>query len=327
MTIQNSMNEIADVIKSTDDFCIITHISPDGDAVGSSCALFGLLKKLGKQAVITCADKIPKLFYFLPYYSEIQRIENLKDKNYKVAIAVDCADKARMGASAAIFDKAEKTICIDHHTSNTGFAEFNVIDADAAATGEMIFKLIDQFNDRTFIDKAIASCIYTALVTDTGNFTYSNTNTSAFGIMIKLMEAGVDLSYISVQLYQMIPFEKTALIARAINNTKMLLNGTLGISCLARRDFTETGALDEHIEGVIENIRSIDTVKVAVLMKETNSGRYKVSLRSKNGIDVSAIAGKFGGGGHKSAAGCVLNGPFEHAFSTIAAAAEAAMNV
>lgn len=305
----------AEFIKAHDDFLLIAHVSPDGDALGSCLALYCALLSLGKTAQVVCEEKVPHTYGFLPHADRVLQPEEAKPA--KTVIAVDCADLKRTGRCSALFDGAENTFCIDHHETNPGFAQENFIEI-VAATGELIYRVIRSLGLTLTVD--MAACLYTALASDTGNFAYSNTTPATFRIMAELLESGLDLPELNRRLFRSEPLRKVRLRARAIENLSLTCDGRLGVTAVTLSDFAACGATGEDNEGVIDAIRDIDTVEVAAVLRECKDGAARVSLRSKYRADVSAVAQRFGGGGHLRAAGCTLYLPIEEATATITAA-------
>ena len=318
---ETTLSRLAEYICARDGFCIVAHTSPDGDTLGSSLALFLTLKKLGKRAIIVCDQPIPATYRFLPSWDQVvlpcdaPLMENV--------IAVDCADLSRLGDAVALFEHAKSTANIDHHATNNSYAQINALNTRAAATGEIMFRLVNLL--LTPIDIPIALCLYTALTTDTGNFSYSNTTPDTFRIAAELLEYGVDNAMINRMIYRMIPFQKIKLMGFAVSNMELIHDGKIGVSIVRRSAMDQIGAADEDTEGIIDHIRDVDTVQVAILIWETKDGGFKVSLRSKEMVDVSVIAGRFQGGGHPRAAGFSATGTFDEVYDAVVRAVIEAM--
>ncbi len=306
---EDVLRSIAAFIKENDGFTVIAHTSPDGDTLGASLALYGTLKRMGKRAEIVCEQPVPHVYAFLPGAEAVQLPEQAA--GMENAIAIDCADLARMGAAGRLFQAAKRTCNIDHHITNDSYAAFNAVDAEAAATGEIIAALAALLLPK--IDDAIATCLYTALLTDTGNFAYSNTRPETLHTAADLLACGADNTEINRQIYRTVPFAKQKLLGRALDHMELYCEGKLGISYVTLADFAETGAKEEDTEGVIDSVRDIEGVEAAAFLRETPSGSFKVSLRSKRFADVGAIAHALGGGGHKHAAGYTAFGPLQEA--------------
>lgn len=317
----NSLLEIAEALKKRDDFTIITHVSPDGDAVGSALALYRLLHKLGKRAQVVCDNPVPRVYQFMPGAETVVR--SGQAAAYRNAVCVDCSDELRMGDAARIFQRAELTINIDHHATNMGHAQLNYIDERAAATAQIICQLIDLFPGMT--DKETAVCLYIGLITDTGSFSYSNTTPETLFCAAELMKLGIDTAQLNMRVFHSVTVQRLRLHGFAIKNIALLYGSRVSFVSITREDIARYGATDEDTEGIIDYARDIDTVQIAVFMRESEYGRYKLSLRSKGDIDVSSIARAFGGGGHVNAAGYTDSGSYEEAKGRILMAAKGAL--
>ena len=304
-------------IRAHDDFVLISHVSPDGDTLGSALALYQGLLFLGKKAQIVCADAVPAIYRFLPCSNEV--IPPEKAKKTEAVIAVDCADYDRTGAAGALILPVTATLNIDHHDTNTNYLKANYV-RHVAAAGELIYGLL--LNLAVPVSKPIAACLYTALVTDTGNFAYSNTTPDTLRIAAELLEAGIDLPELNRLIFRTKPLQKVKLLGRAIDTAEIHADGRISICALSKKDFADCGAAGEDTEGVIDSLRDIDTVEIAALLREDEDGSIRVSLRGKRSADVSKIASEFGGGGHRLAAGCTMHMPLSGAKDTILAAAK-----
>jgi len=321
MLSSQQIDSLRDFIKERDGFTIIAHISPDGDAIGSSLALLWLLKKLGKLAEAVCNDPIPAIYAFLPMAEAMLLPENAA--GYENVITVDCADKSRLGSASAIFDAAECTYNIDHHPTNDAYAQRNAIDSDAAATGELIYRLTKSFGIE--IDADFASCLYTALMTDTGNFAYSNTTAETMRIAGDLLGAGADGYELNLRIYRNTSLERLMLLRQAIGNLKLYEDGRVGITSLSRKEIEDSGAREDDTEGMVDCVRDIESVEIAVFIKQGSACGWKVSLRSKLCADVGAVAAGMGGGGHERAAGYTADGQLDAVWANALARAKEAL--
>ena len=292
-------NALINFIREQNEITLIAHISPDGDTLGSALAVYLLLTRMGKKCEVVCDNPVPKIYAFFPDSDKVVTPENAI--GYHAVIAIDCADRSRMGRAAKLFDNAEKTALIDHHVTNPGFAGINLIIPQAAAVAEIINSLYLKMDMP--VNKDAACCIYAGIVTDTGNLSYDNTTPSALRIIADFVEQGLDIAKLNRLIYRTVPYCKTRV--QGYLNSKIVLEhgGDIGISVLTREQMLSYNAADEDCEGVIDCIRDIDCVKIAVFIREGADGSFKVSLRSKETGDVGRIAKKFGGGGHKRAAG------------------------
>lgn len=295
-----TMENIIQTIKGSNTIYISSHVNPDGDNIGSTLALAMALKKINKDVTPLLTGKIPSDYKFLPsidlyedYSGEIHPID--------LFIALDCGDADRLGKNKPILDIAKNVINIDHHISNTNFGNINLVDLKASATGEIIFDLINAMNIEIDID--IATCLYTAISTDTGSFIYDNVTANTHEIIADLIRVGIDKSEINIQLYGSRSMEKTRLFIEALSTLKLFNNNKIAVVQVTQQMLLDTGTTLDDTEGIISFVREIDSVEVACILKESEKLKTKISMRSKKYIDVSEIAGNFGGGGHIRAAG------------------------
>ena len=304
-------------IREHDDILFIAHISPDGDTLGSCLALYQIACQMNKHAQVVCEERVPAIYRFLP---EADRVLLPRDARQAEAVmCVDCADIARAGICATFFHTAAATFNIDHHDTNQAYADGNFIRM-SAATGELVYQLLLEL--QLDLTESIASCIFTAISTDTGNFAYSNTTSDTFRIAASLTDAGIDVSYLNRCLFRTIPFRKIKLLGRALANLMLYHNGRLGMATLTQADMIDCGASGEDAEGIIDSIRDIDTVEIALLIRESPDDRIRVSMRGKSIANVGDIALALGGGGHRFSAGCTLDGPLQTAVARVREAAE-----
>ena len=312
-SLENLMDRAVETIHQADSIYIGSHVQPDGDNIGSLLALGMALKKLNKNVKVLRVDNIPDYYRFLP------NIELIKDyeieNNLDLFIALDSSDMERLGIGGQFAKKANSIINIDHHISNTNFGDINIVSPSAAATGELVYEFIKRLNIE--IDVDIATCLYTAISTDTGSFIYSNTSYKTHLIVAELIKIGIDTNYININLYQKKSLERTRLLIDVLKNMEMYLDNRLGIVIVTQEILEKNNAKIEDAEGIISFIRDIDTIETACLLKEISENEVKISLRSKEWVDVSKICTKFKGGGHKRAAGCTLYMGINEAKDTI----------
>jgi len=297
-------------INNSTNIALIAHIMPDGDTLGSCVALKRVLEIIGKKVDSYCQDPIPDVYNFLEGTREF-KIPDEHVIQYDLVISVDCSDKDRLGyLCSVLFDKAVKTMNIDHHISNTMYADINIVDSNASATGELIYELILESGAEPRGE--IAAALYTAISTDTGSFCYSNTTSRTHYIIAKLLEYGVEVDRLSTILFKQHSLAWTRLLGKALNTLEMHLNGKVSVIQISKEMIDEVAAREEDTSGIINYAKDIEGVEVAILLKEGKDA-VKVGLRSQSMIDVSEIARQFGGGGHVRAAGCSIEASLEKA--------------
>lgn len=299
------LDKIADTIMESDTIAILPHVFADGDALGSSFALALALSEMGKKAEVLLEEKVPLLYDFLPGRN-LSFIYEKSEEQYDLALALDCGDMERLGGRKEVFVNASRTANIDHHNTNTGFAMLNHVDTTSSSTGEIIFSLLDRIGHKSGADVAVN--LYVAISTDTGGFRYSNTTPGTHIIASKLISQGVDVAEISRIVFDTTSYEKVKLTGTAIHSLELIENGRIAVMTLTNEMISKTGAREEESEGIINIGRNIRGVEVAAMLREMGNGEIKVNLRSNLYVDVSAVAGRFSGGGHKRAAGFTTTG-------------------
>ncbi len=284
-----------------------SHEAPDGDALGSLLAVELALRSLGKDAVMFLGGPapLPGEYRFLELAERGLRRELPPDTGERVLVAVDCASAARVGAEPGLVERAPFTINIDHHHDNPRFGDVNLIVPDASSTGEVLADVFRELGVE--LTPELAEALYIALVTDTGRFQYANTTPKALRLAAELVEAGADVHRVFQGVYENVQFAKLKLLARALDRARVLEGGEIVVSHLLRDDFEAVGATEPYSEGIIDVLRSVEGALVSALIREPpreGGPARKVSLRSSvDEVDVSAIARKSGGGGHREAAG------------------------
>jgi len=300
MDYKEKANELKELINSYKTITILMHKRPDGDTIGSALALFNSLKSQNRSCEVVCIDSdLPVKFKFLKSFD---RIKKKIDFDNSLVITLDCADINRTG-----FDLSARDIVnIDHHKSNTNFGILNIVEIEVSTTA-VLYKLL---KEGFFIDKSIAEGLYSGLITDSINFTTSLVTKDTFDLARELLEYGLDVSYISNNINKHQSLAHIRAKAKAIDNLELKLNGYLAITTLNSQNILSTGVKTTDIDGIIDELISLATVEIAILITDFNN-IIKVSLRSKN-ADVSNVAINFGGGGHKNASGFeVKNGKIE----------------
>jgi phosphoesterase RecJ-like protein len=305
MTASNDMAAVVAALRENERFLVASHENPDGDALGSLLAMHLALGQLGKQSEMFVPGEAP-----LPGEYTFLAIDGVHrrpppDHAERVLVAVDCAKEERLGPDPSLLERAPFTLDIDHHHDNTRFADVNLIVPDASSTGEILADVFRELDVE--ITPEIAEPLYVALVTDTGRFQYANTSPKALRLAADLIEAGADWHKVFMTVYENVQFAKLKLLARALERAEVYSGGRLVVSFLLKDDFAAVGAAEPYSEGIIDYLRAVEGAVVAALIREPprgNGPRHRVSLRaSVDEIDVSEIARKSGGGGHRQAAG------------------------
>ena len=305
---KKSLRAAREVIGQSQRVLITTHVNPDGDGIGSELALYHFLTKLGKDVRVINRDAVPEIFAFLPGASRIE-IGAAPPADRDLTIILDCGGMERTGLSLHGEDRSQ-VIVIDHHLTNDQAGGINIVDAEASATGELVYELMElmEKNGPAAIDQAIALCLYTSIFTDTGSFRYSNTSPRALAIASELVAYGVDTWMVAEAVYESKPFPVLKLLGIFLTTLGVSQKSLFAWGTLEEAAFEATGTRPEHTDGFVNYPRSIRGVEVAVLFRELKPDAVKVSMRSKGKVNVAAIAEEFGGGGHHNAAGCVVEG-------------------
>lgn len=305
-------SKLNDIIKSSKNILIISHINPDGDTLGSMCGLYSaILDNYKKKCDMMSISKIPDVYSFLPHLNEVKNIEDYdKSREYDLVINVDVASLDRICDAKTLFDKAKFRVNIDHHKTNNAYGDLNFINPDASSTGEVLFNCFSEMGWRVNLDAAI--CLYTAILTDTGSFRFDNTKPLTFDTAGKLVEIGVQPSDIYKKVYESDSKTLVMFQAHCISKAKFLDNDKIAYTIVYKKDMEKFSAGDDCMEGLTEKLRAIVTTRIAFVAKEMKNGGTKVSMRSKF-ADVAEICEIFGGGGHKFAAGCTIKAPVEEA--------------
>jgi len=311
------MNTLLDIIKKANTVAIISHLGPDGDTLGSMLGLKLILEQFSHIQKIDCLilGKLPEVYEFLPGVKGAKTAfdETLLGK-YDLAISVDCAAEDRLAEALPLFRKAKFSINIDHHQTNKGFGTLNIIDAKASSVGEILLDFIEPLGCQ--LTKEIATCLYVSILTDTGGFKFENTTARTFLACAKLLEAKIKPDEIYKRCYEQRPLNMVLLQALAINNAKFEENDKIAYALISRKTIDAFGSQDSYTDGISEALRQAKSTEISMVLKENPNGATKISLRSKN-IDISKIAGFFGGGGHRLAAGCIIEKSPEDAINEI----------
>ena len=305
MTSPRVLARILDTIRASESVCIVGHIRPDGDCVGSQLGLGYALQAAGKKVTVWNEDPIPKKLSFLdPKHLLAQPVAGRK---FDCVIATDCASYERLGRAGECIKDRKVLINIDHHASNTRYGDINWISDKEPSTGELIYRLLAAA--RWPITPAIADCLFTAVSTDTGSFQYPSTRPGTYHVAAHLVERGADLAKISNEVYQSYPLSRVRLLQHVYNKFKLTHDDRTAYLWLKKADFARTGAGPDDSEGIIDHIRAIEPVVVACVFEEMSAELTRVSFRSKSElVNVNEVASLFGGGGHRAAAGARISG-------------------
>ena len=305
----NNLDNILKLIRANQRFLVVSHESPDCDALGSTIAMALVLRELGKDVIMYNRDGVPEHLRFLPGYSGIADSLDRVTDDVEVVMLLDCADISRPGREFRnLISKNDFTLAfVDHHASNGASSEYCLIDEKASSTGVILYRMIKRIG--ISISPEVAECLFSTIVGDTGSFRYSNTCSETFTIAAELVDRGADPEKISRFIYDNEPLRKVMLRTLAMNTLEVA--GKIAFLHVSSEMLEQTGTEKEHTEGIVSMARSIEGIEVAVFLRQDSALDWKVSLRSKEYVDVAQIAGRYGGGGHRRAAGCVISAPLD----------------
>lgn len=303
-----------DIIKSAKKILLLSHVNPDGDTLGSMCAMYSMIeKRFKKKADMSVVSNIPFNYNFLPNINFAQRVYD-SSLVYDLVITLDVAAIDRVRDAKILFDKAKCRVNIDHHKTNPKFGDYNLIEASASSCGEVLFNYFKKNNWDITEDAAI--CLYTAIMTDTGNFRFENTSPSSLRAAADLIELGVSPN----KLYKLCYESKTKNLVMfqnyCVNKAEFLNDNKIAYTTVYKKDLEKFSAGDDYTDGIAETLRAIDSTEVSFVVKEVDSKTTKVSMRSKK-LDVAKICEQFGGGGHTFAAGCTIKAPIKDAVNKL----------
>ena len=301
-----TLDDIKEQILKSNSIVILTHEIPDGDAIGSSLAMYNGLKQLNKNADVIIPT-YSNTFDFIPGMSEVKK--EGKDDKYDLAIALDCGDMKRLNGWAKYFEDAKSRIEIDHHEANTMFGDYNYVDPTSPACAQILITVFKFLGIE--ITKEIGTCLLTGIITDTGGFQFQNVKPETFEFAAELLASGVNVSDIYKRTLQLVSREKFELRKIAMSRIELLEDGKIAFTYITRQDQIDANS-DEH-DGIVDLGRDIEGVEISIFLRETDNDTYKISLRSNDYVNVSDICLLFNGGGHKRAAGGTINLPFEKA--------------
>jgi phosphoesterase RecJ-like protein len=283
---------------------IAGHMKPDGDCTGSTLAVYNYIKTYHPDMDVTLyLDPIPNIFKFLSRSDEIEHDFSI-DETHDLFICLDCGDEGRLGGAAKYFHSAKKTFCVDHHISNSSFADVNYIFPHASSTCELVYELLGE--DK--ITKDIAECIYVGIVHDTGVFQYSSTSAKTMNIAGQLMETGINFTRIVDDTFYKKTYQQNRILGQALVDSKLYLDGKCIATVVTLQEMKAFEVEPKHLEGIVQQLRVTNDVEAALFLYENESGDFKVSMRSNEKVDVATILMTFGGGGHIRAAGATMSG-------------------
>jgi len=301
---RGDLSAICRVLREKDRFLVACHENPEGDAIGSELALALALRKMGKTATVLNADPVPANLLFLPGAGTVVFAED--GSKYDVAVVVDCGSPERTGRVGRELRKCPLLINIDHHRTNGDLGELSLVDPDAAATGLLIHRVLSAMGYEIGLD--VATNIYVAVLTDTGSFHYGSSSPEAFEVAGQMVRRGVDPWAVAEQVYETQSALRLRLLGRVLDSLEISLDGRVACITTMMDDLRAFSSGKDALEGFINYPRSIVGVEVAVSFREEEGDVFRVSFRSKGRVDVSAVAARFDGGGHRNAAGCTVPG-------------------
>ena len=301
------LSQVVELIESRRSFAITSHVRPDGDSLGSSLGLYWLLRALEKDVEVIMRDPVPHAYQQLPGSKSV-RVTPSVDRPYHALFVIECSDITRPGL---IDLEKQLVVNIDHHATTALFGSINWIDSTASACGEMIYNLCKATGVR--VTKEIAECVYTALITDTGSFHYSNTTERTFKVASELVRTGVKPAKTAEAVFASYPWSRIQLMGQVLSTAKRDATGKVASMRLSLEMQRRSDASDEDADGFVNYPLTVGEVEAVALLKECAPSTFRTSLRSKGDVNVARVAEKFGGGGHRNAAGCTLTGNWEEA--------------
>ena len=308
------MTKLETMIDQAGKIVILGHVNPDGDCVGSCLAVYNYIKEWDSSKAVTVRlERVPSKFSYLSGFDAIET--EAGEETYDLCICLDSSDEERLGDFKSCFDRSVKTICIDHHITNRGYAQENVIDGHASSACEVVYGQLDESR----ISKRVAECIYTGIIHDTGVFKYSNTSRKTMEIAGKMMEKGIDFGTIIDGSFYKKTYMQSQILGRALLESITFLDGRCIFSVVRKKDMDFYGVDKSDLDGIVDQLRVIDGIECAIFLYETGIHQFKVSLRSNSIVDVSRIAAYFGGGGHVRAAGCTMSGSVHDVVNNLSA--------
>ncbi len=311
--------DAAAAIRQSRTIVLACHVNPDGDALGSLLGLALALLPLGKTLTCLSEDGVPDILKFLPSADLIQRTTDTA--GFDLALVVDSGDLPRVGSTIQpIIARARQVVDIDHHVTTGAFGDIRILDARAASTAEIVYALLLAL--QTPITPEIATCLFTGIITDTGSFRFQNVTPNTLQVAAALLEAGAPPAFISEHVFENRTFAATRLLGHALSSLQQTPDGRIVWAHIMASDFAELGATDQDTEGIVSYVRGVRDAEVGILFREVAGGGIRVSLRSRETVNVAAVAEKFGGGGHRMASGCTASLPLAEAEAAVIAAVQ-----
>ncbi len=308
MKTNNTFTEIKEVLDKANNILIISHILPDGDNIASVLGMAISLGLLGKNTTALCNGTLPQYYEFLPHRDKLVSVAEAQCQQYDLTLALDMSDKGRGGAELDFAYNSPLVVNIDHHISNDYFGDYNYVDPGAAATAQILTDFLLQSGYP--LNKDIATSFYTGILTDSGNFTYGNTTAATLALASELLRYEPDLAEIRLNVFENVSFKRKKILGHILNNAVELPSHNLVYSTLTYGECQALKAEGQDFEGAIDHLIGVNNVKMALFFREMEPNLVKVGFRGRLGADVTVVAGKFGGGGHKAAGGCSVAGDF-----------------
>ena len=302
------------ILRECSNFLIAGHVSPDGDCLGCMCGLGLVLQGLGKSAVLVSPDGVPDLYRFLPGSDRVVR-EVPADRRFDAAIVVDCEGLDRLGIVAEALPLCGRVLGIDHHSGGRPGLDLQLVDPSAASCSEIVVELLKEAGIK--IEHNVAECLLTAVVTDTGSFRFSNVKPSTLRVAATLIEAGASVNRIARRIYETRSLSSIKLLGMALSAVHTTADGQIAYTSVTRDQMALSSAADAETEGIVNYVRSVRGAQVGILFRECSDGSTKVSLRSRDGLEISQVARLFGGGGHRTAAGCTVKRPLSETIDLV----------
>lgn len=301
--------ELQGLIDHHQHIILLPHVSPDGDTLGSTFALNTYLKGLGKTTYVILNDEVPSNLTFLVndmLYTEAEF--DALNVATSLTFCMDASDAGRLDTRQKYISRGT-SICIDHHITNNNYCDYNYVTADASSTGEVLYELL--YNDEVIVPEAIAASIYVAILMDTGSFRYSNTSSRTMEIVARLFAAGINYVELNIEVYQNVPIDKFKFTNIVLNTLELSYDNKVGFVYITEEMVRSAGISMQDTDGIIEHVRDIDSVEIALFVREVSPNVFKGSARSKRFYDVSELSLGFGGGGHIRAAGFTIEGSLQ----------------